>query len=92
MEDHPLSDKQVREKLIARGASALTDTELLSILLHGAVPGGPATELAGRLLEPLRRGSLARMGRCSLAELRSAESLASPGPPYCPPRWNWAAG
>ena len=42
MEDHPLSDKQVREKLIARGASALTDTELLSILLHGSGPGGPA--------------------------------------------------
>ena len=74
MEDHPLSDKQVREKLIARGASALTDTELLSILLHGSGPGGPATELAGRLLDHFE-GSLARMGRCSLAELRSAESL-----------------
>ena len=74
MEDHPLSDKQVREKLIARGASALTDTELLSILLHGSGPGGPATELAGRLLDRFE-GSLARMGRCSLAELRSAESL-----------------
>ena len=63
MEDHPLSDKQVREKLIARGASALTDTELLSILLHGSGPGGPATELAGRLLDRFE-GSLARMGRC----------------------------
>ena len=66
MEDHPLSDKQVREKLIARGASALTDTELLSILLHGSGPGGPATELAGRLLDRFEG---------SLAELRSAESL-----------------
>ena len=59
MEDHPLSDKQVREKLIARGASALTDTELLSILLHGSGPGGPATELAGRLLDRFDIGRVA---------------------------------
>ena len=88
MEDHPLSDKQVREKLIARGASALTDTELLSILLHGSGPGGPATELAGRLLDRFE-GSLARMVWQNCARPRV---WASPEPPYCPPRWNWAAG
>lgn len=54
MEDHPLSDKQVREKLIARGASALTDTELLSILLHGSGPGGPGHRAGRAPARPLR--------------------------------------
>ena len=62
MEDHPLSDKQVREKLIARGASALTDTELLSILLHGSGPGGPDPPQAGGLRHTVL-GQLSRNGR-----------------------------
>ena len=42
----PLTDKQVREKLVARGAQALTDAELLSVLLQKGEAGGSALELS----------------------------------------------
>lgn len=68
------TDKQIREKLVARGAGALTDAELLSILLRDGVAGQTAAGLASRLLARFG-GSLSRIGRCGLQELRSTESL-----------------
>lgn len=69
-----LTDRQVREKLVLHGAAELTDAELLSILLRDGRSGMSATEQAARLLNRFR-GSLARMGRCDLATLRTTENL-----------------
>ncbi len=42
-------DDRPREKLIARGASALTDAELIAILLRTGLPGANAVDVAGAL-------------------------------------------
>lgn len=68
------TDREIRERLVTQGAEALSDAELLSILLRDGQDGRPAVELAGRLLERFD-GSLARMGRCDLAQLRQVEGL-----------------
>jgi len=60
-------DDRPREKLIARGASALTDAELIAILLRTGLPGANAVEVAARLLE--RYGSLSGLSRCTVDEI-----------------------
>ena len=47
-------DERPREKLIARGAAALTDPELIAILLRTGVPGANAVEVARQLLQEIR--------------------------------------
>ena len=42
-------DERPREKLLGRGAAALTDPELLAILLRTGVPGANAVEVARQL-------------------------------------------
>lgn len=54
---HWPADDRPREKLIERGANALTDAELLAIFLRVGVIGKSAVELARELLE--RFGSIA---------------------------------
>lgn len=66
--------KQVREKLVAQGPSALSDAELLSILLRDGDAGDSAVGLAERLLAHFG-GSLARMERCDLPALRMVGGL-----------------
>lgn len=44
------ADKQPREKLLAHGASTLTDAELLAIFLRTGSPGKSAVDLAQELL------------------------------------------
>jgi DNA repair protein RadC len=60
-------DDRPREKLIARGAAALTDAELIAILLRTGLPGANAVEVAGQLLE--RYKSLNGLSRCTVAEI-----------------------
>ncbi len=60
-------DDRPREKLIARGASALTDAELIAILLRTGLPGANAVDVAARLLE--RYGSLGGLSRCTVDEI-----------------------
>jgi DNA repair protein RadC len=55
-----------RERLIAHGAEALSEIELLSVAL-GSVGPKPATSAATELLG--RFGSLQELARCSLSEL-----------------------
>jgi len=43
-------DERPREKLLARGAEALSDAELLAIFLRTGIPGKSAVELARELL------------------------------------------
>jgi len=40
-----------REKLLARGATALTDPELIAILLRTGLPGANAVDVARQLLK-----------------------------------------
>lgn len=62
----PQNDRP-REKLMTRGASALTDAELLAILLRTGLPGANAVEVAAQLLE--RYGSLGALSRCTVEEI-----------------------
>ena len=69
-----LTDRQVREKLASRGAGALTDAELLSILIREGTGGRSAIETAENLLSA-NGGSLAELSRAELGRLRMAEGI-----------------
>lgn len=56
-----------REKLARLGAPALTDSELIAILLRTGLPGANAVDVARQLLQ--RFGSLAALARCTVPEL-----------------------
>src|SRR5437762_12672413 len=60
-------EERPREKLAAHGASALTDPELIAILLRTGMTGKNAIEVARELLQ--RHGSLRGLSRCSVDEL-----------------------
>jgi DNA repair protein RadC len=85
--DWPVDDRP-REKLLAKGADALSDAELLAIFLRTGVSGKSAVDLARELLA--RCGSLAAlcaagerdlcelpgMGRAKVAQLQAVLELA----------------
>src|SRR6202165_4943558 len=60
-------DERPREKLAAHGASALTDPELLAILLRTGVAGANAVDVGRQLLT--QYGSLGGLSRCTVDEL-----------------------
>jgi DNA repair protein RadC len=60
-------EERPREKLAAHGAAALTDPELIAILLRTGVVGANAVEVGRELLN--RYGSLAGLSRCTVDEL-----------------------
>jgi DNA repair protein RadC len=60
------ADDRPREKLIERGASALSDAELLAIFLRIGIPGASAVDLAREALQ--RFGSLTGLTQASAAE------------------------
>ena len=60
-------EERPREKLAAHGASALTNPELIAILLRTGVVGANAIEVARELLETY--GSLTGLSRCNVDEL-----------------------
>ncbi len=66
-------DDRPREKLIARGASALTDAELIAILLRTGMVGANAVEVAGKLLE--RYKSLNGLSRCTVDEIKDIAGI-----------------
>ena len=66
-------EERPREKLLRRGAAALSDAELLAIFLRIGIPGRSAVDLARDMLkqhESLRK----------LLELDQAGFCATPGP------------
>jgi DNA repair protein RadC len=65
IKDWPADDRP-REKLIERGAAALTDAELLAIFLRVGMTGKSAVDLAREGLD--RFGSLTALTRASMAE------------------------
>jgi DNA repair protein RadC len=62
-----------REKLATLGAAALTDSELIAILLRTGLPGANAVDVARQLLQ--RFGSLAVLARCTVAELSEIKGV-----------------
>ncbi|MDQ6807914.1 MAG: DNA repair protein RadC [Verrucomicrobiota bacterium] len=66
-------DERPREKLIAHGASSLSDSELIAILLRTGVPGANAVEVARELLQ--RYGSLGGLSRCSVKEIATIRGI-----------------
>jgi DNA repair protein RadC len=68
-------DERPREKLLGRGAAALTDSELIAILLRTGLPGANAVEVARQLLE--RYGSLSGLSRCTVTEIASIRGIGA---------------
>lgn len=66
------NDREVRDKLVARGVEALTDAELVSLVLP-ATKGEESIAVAERLLASA--GSLATLAHSTLPELRQMEGL-----------------
>ena len=66
-------DERPREKLAAHGASALSDAELIAILLRTGRIGANAIDVARDLLK--RHGSLRELSRCGVEELAKASGI-----------------
>jgi DNA repair protein RadC len=66
-------DERPREKLAKHGASALTDPELLAILLRTGVTGKNVVEVGRELLK--RYGSLEGLSRCTVDELSEIRGI-----------------
>jgi DNA repair protein RadC len=66
-------NERPREKLAAHGASALSDAELIAILLRTGVIGKNVVDLARELLQQF--GSLNELSRCSLDELKKIRGI-----------------
>src|SRR6266496_3424037 len=66
-------EERPREKLAAHGPSALTDPELIAILLRTGVPGANAIEVARKLLKDYH--SLRGLSRCSVHELEKIPGI-----------------
>ena len=62
-----------REKLARLGPGALSEAELIAILLRVGMKGVNAVELARQIL--LKYGSLAALARCSVAELAKVKGI-----------------
>ena len=70
---HLPEDSRPREKLLSRGPGALSDAELLAILLRTGLPGVPVVQLAARLLQ--RFGSIQRLLASSPHKLAAEPGL-----------------
>lgn len=62
-----------REKLARLGAAAVSDSELIAILLRTGLPGCNALDLARQLIA--RYGALSGLARCSVAELAKIKGI-----------------
>lgn len=70
---HLPADARPREKLLARGAAALADAELLALLLRTGLPGQGVLQLAQSLLE--RFGGLAGLLQADAQALQNIKGL-----------------
>jgi len=68
-----LPEERPREKLATHGAAALTDPELIAILLRTGVAGKNVLEVARQLLKEF--GSLGGLSRCSVDELANIRGV-----------------
>ncbi|MCU4677588.1 DNA repair protein RadC [Catenovulum sp. 2E275] len=74
IKDWPATERP-REKLLAKGAQALTDAELLAIFLRTGVTGCSAVQLAQQLLSEF--GSLRKLLAADLTQFCSAKGLGA---------------
>ncbi|PYL10995.1 MAG: JAB domain-containing protein, partial [Verrucomicrobia bacterium] len=66
-------DERPREKLLARGADALSNAELIAILLRTGRRGVNVVDVARELLDKYK--SFAELSRCSVKELRQIKGI-----------------
>jgi len=66
-------DQRPREKLLVHGVSALSDPELIAILLRTGLRGANAVEVGRQLLKKYK--SLTGISRCSVKELRKIPGI-----------------
>jgi len=66
-------EERPRERLAAQGAGALSDAELVAILLRTGVEGANAVEVARQLIK--KYGSLDALSRCSVKELAAIKGI-----------------
>jgi DNA repair protein RadC len=71
--DHLPPEARPREKLLARGAGALADAELLALLLRTGTAGQGVLQLAQALLE--RFGGLGGLLTAQAADLQAVKGL-----------------
>src|ERR1700745_905897 len=71
-------DERPREKLLARGPDALTNPELIAILLRTGRRGMNVREVARELLNKYK--SFAELTRCSVNELKALKAIKGIGP------------
>jgi DNA repair protein RadC len=72
IKDLPNSERP-RERLLEHGAEALRNAELIAILIRTGLKGNSAIQVSEHLL--LRFGSLDKLGRASLEELRKTKGI-----------------
>jgi len=70
------ADDRPREKLLAKGAAALSDSELLAILIGHGYKNQSAVEVAREVLE-LGKQNLVELGRISLAALQKVPGIGA---------------
>ena len=68
------SDDRPRERLLSQGAAALSDAELLAILIRSGTVQASALDLARQVLV-LAGNDLGRLGRLSVAQLMQVKGL-----------------
>ena len=66
-------EERPRERLAKNGAAALSDSELIAILLRTGMKGVSAIDLGRKLI--VQYGSLGALARCSVAELAKIKGL-----------------
>ena len=67
------AQERPREKLAALGAGALSDSELIAILLRTGMQGANAIDVARKLLAEYQ--SLSGLARCTVAELSKIKGV-----------------
>jgi len=72
IKDQPASERP-RERLAAKGPGALTDAELIAILLRTGLRGANAVEIGAQLIQKL--GSLQALARASVDDLRKVKGI-----------------
>ena len=69
-------DAQPREKLLARGAGALSDAELLALLLRTGLPGQGVLQMSQSLLD--RFGGISGLLHTTAEDLKQVKGLGGP--------------
>ena len=72
IKDQPVSERP-RERLAAKGPGALSNAELIAILLRTGLKGANAVEVGQQLLH--RFGSLQSLARASIADLQKVKGI-----------------